>query len=109
MTQEERDRIREQIKNEISTLEKSIITLSELINEEVQSDANDWFTSNESNPSKEINELALEKSRQRIVILNNVLLRIDTPLFGICSKCNKPIPFERLKAVPTTTRCLSCR
>lgn len=109
MTQEERTRISDQIKHEISTLEKSITTLAELLNGEVQSDANDWFTSKESNPSKEINELALEKAKQRIVILNNVLLRVDTPAYGICIKCNKPIPFERLKAVPSTTRCLSCR
>ena len=108
MTQEERDKIRDQINNEISVLEKSIDTLFDLINMEVQSDVNDWFTSKESNPSKEINELALEKAKQRIVVLRNVLLRVDTPSFGICIKCNKPIPFERLKAIPSTTRCLSC-
>jgi DnaK suppressor protein len=108
MTQEERARIKDQIRHEISTLEKSITTLSELTNGEVQSDANDWFTSKEINPSKEINELALEKAKQRIVILNNVLAKVDTPEYGICIKCNKPIPFERLKAVPSTTRCLSC-
>jgi DnaK suppressor protein len=108
MTQEERDRIRDQINREISVLEKSINTLSELINGEVQSDANDWFTSKESNPSKDINELALEKAKNRIVILRDVLLRVDTPVYGICIKCNKPIPLERLKAIPSSTRCLSC-
>jgi DnaK suppressor protein len=108
MTQEERDRIRDQINHEISVIEKSINTLSELINGEVQSDANDWFTTKESNPSKEINELALEKAKQRIFILRDVLLKVDTPSYGICIKCNKPIPFERLKAIPSATRCLSC-
>jgi DnaK suppressor protein len=108
MTQEERDRIKDQINYEISVLEKSIDTLSELLNGEVQSDANDWFTSKESNPSKEINELALEKAKQRIVILQNVLSRVDTPSYGICVKCNKPIPFERLKAIPSSIRCISC-
>jgi DnaK suppressor protein len=108
MTQVERDSIKEQISHEISVLEKSINTFSELINGEVQSDVNDWFTSKESNPSKEINELALEKAKQRIVILRNVLLRIDSPSYGICIKCNKPIPFERLKAIPSATCCLSC-
>ena len=108
MTQEERDLIKEQINHEISILEKSINTLSELLNGEVQSDANDWFTSKESNPSKEINEMALEKAKQRIVVLRNVLLRVDTPAYGICIKCNKPIPFKRLKAIPSATRCLSC-
>jgi DnaK suppressor protein len=108
MTQEERDRIKDQINHEISILEKSINTISELLNGEVQSDANDWFTSKESNPSKEINELALEKAKQRIIIIRNVLIRIDTPAYGICIKCKNPIPFERLKAIPSTTRCLSC-
>jgi len=108
MTQEERDEIRNHIKNEISTLEESINTLTELTNSEVQSDANDWFSSKESNASKEINELALEKAKQRIIILTNTLGRIDTPDYGICIKCNKPIPFARLKAVPTATRCISC-
>ena len=109
MTQEERDMIKDKIRHEISTLEKSITMLTELINGEVQSDANDWFTSKESNPSKEINELALEKAKQRVVILNDVLKRVDTPSYGICTRCNRPIPFERLKAIPSTTRCLSCR
>jgi DnaK suppressor protein len=108
MTKEERNRIRDQINHEISVLEKSINTLSELLSGDIQSDANDWFTSKESNPSKEINELALEKAKQRIVMLRNVLLRVDTPAYGICIKCNKPIPFERLKAIPSTTRCLAC-
>ena len=46
MTQEEWDVIRNQINYQISVLEKSINTLSELIDGEVQSDVNDWFTSN---------------------------------------------------------------
>ena len=108
MTQEERDEIRDHIKSEISTLQESIITLTELINSEVQSDANDWFSSKESNASKEINELALEKARQRIIILTNTLGKIDSSDYGICVKCNKPIPFARLKAVPTATRCVTC-
>jgi DnaK suppressor protein len=108
MTKEEKDDIKNHIKNEISTLEKSIFTLNELINSEVQSDANDWFSSKDSNPSKEINVLALEKARQRIVILSDTLRRVDTSGYGICIKCNNPIPFERLKAVPSATRCISC-
>jgi len=108
MTQEERNILQAQVNREIADLEKSIRTLSGLLDGEVQSDANDWFTSKESNPSKEINELALAKAKRRIVELRSVLLRIDTPAYGICIKCKKPIPFERLKAMPATTRCLSC-
>ena len=108
MTAAEKDKIREQVKKEISVLERSVETLTELTDEEVQSDANDWFTTKESNPSIEINELALAKARQRIIVLKNVLKRIDSPEFGICAYCHKPIPIERMMAVPATTRCMSC-
>jgi DnaK suppressor protein len=108
MTSVEKEEIREQVKAELMTLEKSASTLTELLNSEVQSDANDWFSTKESNPSKEINEIALAKARQRIVILKNILNRVDTPEFGICVVCNKPIPFGRMKAFPTATRCVSC-
>ncbi len=108
MTEEEKEIIRNQIRRELVRLEKSIDILTELTSEEVQSDANDWFTSKESNPSKEINEMALEKGKLRIVVLRNVLLRVDSPDYGICINCGNPIPFERLRAIPTATRCLSC-
>jgi DnaK suppressor protein len=108
MKPEEREKIKEHIRDEISVLEKSIGIFSELLNSEVQSDANDWFSSKESNPSKEINELSLEKARKRIMILKDVLKRIDTPGFGICLRCGNPIPYERLRAIPSTTRCISC-
>ncbi len=109
MTREEKEHIKEQVRNEISSLEKSVITLTELLDPEVQSDANDWFTTKESNPSKEINEIALAKTKQRIILLREILPRIDNPDYGICVICSKPIPFERMKAVPSATRCVSCQ
>lgn len=108
MTQEERDTIQKHIEKEISTLQKSINTLTELAESDVQSDANDWFSSKESNASGEINEMALSKAKQRLMVLNEVLLRIDKPEFGICVKCNNPIAMGRLMANPTATRCISC-
>jgi DnaK suppressor protein len=108
MTQEERDTIRRHIEREISTLQKSINTLTELAESDVQSDANDWFSSKESNASGEINDMALSKAKKRLMVLNEVLLRIDKPEFGICVKCNKPIAVGRLMANPTATRCVSC-
>jgi len=108
MKPEEIEIIRIRIEEEIRTLNESIITLTDLIDEEVQPDANDWFTTKESNPGKDINELALAKAKRRLKVLNDVLNRINSPEYGICSVCKKPIPFERLKAVPATTRCMGC-
>ena len=109
MTQEEREVIRGLVRKELANLKKSISTFTELLDSEVQEDANDWFTTKESNPSKEMNVMAIAKARQRISVLNEVLNKIDNPEYGICVICNKPIPFERMKAVPSATRCTSCQ
>lgn len=108
MKPEEKETIRKHIKKEVSRLQKSVVTLTELAESDVQSDANDWFSSKESNASGEINDMALVKARQRLIILNEVLQRIDNTDFGICVKCNKPIAIQRLMAVPSATRCISC-
>lgn len=108
MTPEEREEIRKRVEDEIQTLRESIETLTDLTEEEVESDANDWFTTKESNPGKDINEMALAKAKQRLEILNSVLNKIDSPGYGICTVCKTPIPFERLKAVPTATHCITC-
>ena len=108
MTGEEKEIIRKHVKGEISSLEKSVITLTELLDSEIQSDANDWFTTKDSNPSKDINEISLAKTRQKIMMLKEILNHIDSPDYGICVICDKPIAFERMKAVPSATRCVSC-
>ena len=108
MTAEEKNEIRKRIEQEIQTLRESIDTLTELVSDdEVQSDANDWFTSKE-NTGKEFNEQALSKAKQRLKVLDDVLKRIDSPSYGVCTRCHKAIPLERLKAVPTATRCINC-
>lgn len=108
MTTGEKEEIRVHIRKEIANLEKSVETITDLLDDDVQADANDWFTTKESNPSKEINEMALEKARKKIITLREVLNRIDSPDFGICSVCGKDIPAGRIKIVPNASRCTNC-
>ncbi|MFN8241622.1 MAG: TraR/DksA C4-type zinc finger protein [Bacteroidales bacterium] len=108
MTAHEKEEIRVNIARELESLERSITTFAELVEGEVQSDANDWFTTKESNPSKEMNEYAIGKARKRIIMLKEVLGRIDDPSYGTCSVCGSQIPFGRMKAIPATTRCMNC-
>ena len=109
MTEQEREEVKALIEDEIQSLNRTITSLEVVLTEPVlQSDANDWFTSKESNASKDINEQALGKARRTLTMLKNILVRIDNPDFGICSVCKKPIPFERIKAIPTANCCVSC-
>ena len=40
--------------------------------------------------------------------LDRALAAVDEPSFGTCANCGRPIGFDRLTAVPTTTVCVSC-
>ncbi len=41
--------------------------------------------------------------------IESALERIENGTYGICQKCGKPIPVERLKVVPVTGHCVSCK
>lgn len=41
--------------------------------------------------------------------IDQALERVEQGTYGICPDCEKPIPRERLLAVPTATRCVPCK
>lgn len=47
-------------------------------------------------------EHVLELQAQAV---NQALLKISTGEYGICAKCTKPIPLERLEANPSASAC----
>lgn len=56
-------------------------------------------------------QMALQASRRREMHAEGIeggLRRIETGSFGICFYCEEEIPFARLEADPTNTRCVKC-
>jgi DnaK suppressor protein len=56
-------------------------------------------------------QMALEASRRREMHAEKIeggLRRIESGHFGHCFYCEEEIPFPRLEADPTNTRCLKC-
>ncbi len=47
-------------------------------------------------------------ARSMITKIKRALTKIDKGGYGICAECGKPIPAERLKAVPYTDKCIDC-
>jgi len=47
-----------------------------------------------------------EHTEKELADINEALHAFESGAYGICSKCGKDIPFERLEAVPTTDRCV---
>lgn len=44
----------------------------------------------------------------RLQLINNALDRINLGTYGLCLKCGKEIPHERLEALPYALMCITC-
>ena len=56
-------------------------------------------------------ELARGQAENAFDLLHGIrkaLEDLDAGRYGVCSNCGRSIPFERLEALPRTTRCVAC-
>ena len=51
----------------------------------------------------------LENEANVVQKIDKALARIDTGVFGVCTKCSKPITKARLKAIPWVQLCIDCQ
>jgi len=51
----------------------------------------------------------IERDMRELHRAKEALRRLDTPEFGICTDCGAEIPYARLLAEPTATRCIDCQ
>ncbi|WP_426514207.1 TraR/DksA family transcriptional regulator [Dactylosporangium sp. McL0621] len=50
----------------------------------------------------------LEATRRRRTDLDDALARLDAGTYGVCERCGRPIPPERLLARPAARTCVAC-
>lgn len=58
--------------------------------------------------NKSATESALRNAEEKLKNLNYVLNSIDEPGFGICIKCQNPIPIGRILLMPHSRYCVNC-
>lgn len=68
----------------------------------------DSLTVADSPQDREIAHSGLTSVIDAISRLEFTLERLDAGTYGICSSCARPIPFERLEAIPEVHRCVRC-
>jgi RNA polymerase-binding protein DksA len=49
------------------------------------------------------------KELRRLGLIDSALTRIKQGKYGLCAKCGKKIPNERLEAIPYAIMCIECK
>jgi DnaK suppressor protein len=57
----------------------------------------------------EINSQLVDVESRELAAIENAIARMDEGSYGDCDGCGKPIPLQRLQAVPYVTDCIACR
>jgi DnaK suppressor protein len=66
----------------------------------------------DSATDEELRELAFMSAtrlREELAMIEEAISRIREGSYGICLKCSKKIPLDRLKAIPYARYCISCQ
>jgi DnaK suppressor protein len=108
MTEKEKSQIKSKIETDLAVLKKQIETL-EAKTKPISPDCSlGRLTRLEAMGEQHVNHKVLDESKLRLTRLQNALLRIDKPMFGICIECEEEIGIGRMMARPESVRCVAC-
>ncbi|MGW0217574.1 TraR/DksA family transcriptional regulator [Micromonospora chokoriensis] len=104
---EELLRLRAQTEAQVTTLESDLRGLFEASR---ASNADDEHDPEGATIAFERAQLTavLEATRRRLAELDVALRRVDDGSYGVCERCRRPIPAERLVARPSARTCVAC-
>jgi DnaK suppressor protein len=108
MNDDEKNKLRDLIENEIQALKNSINLLSDTVKPVAPDNAIGRLTRMEAISSKGVSEASLRSARTRLSKLEQALQNIDQPEFGTCVSCGETIPFKRMLVMPETRMCVKC-
>lgn len=57
---------------------------------------------------REVARLGADHAHDAMVDVEHALDRLDDGTYGTCAACGRPIPFERLEAIPQARHCVAC-
>ena len=102
MEQENKEKLRKHILQEMDLLKNNIIALKKSSKPVAPENAIGRITRMEAINSKSIVEASLHNAEIKLVKLKRSLDMIENPEFGLCTGCGEPIPVKRLMIIPET-------
>jgi len=108
MTINEKDTLKKKIEEDIIHTKEQIASLQEKVKPIAPDCSLGRLTRLEAMGELHVNNKVLDESKVHLTRLQNALLRIDKPMFGICIECEDDIGFGRMSIRPESVRCISC-
>ena len=108
MTEKEKVDIKARVIEEIQRTNNSITDYQEMTKPIPPENAIGRITRMDAINNKSVAEAALRQAEGKLKNLHYVLESIEDKNFGICLKCQKPIPVGRILLMPQSRYCVNC-
>lgn len=108
MSSNDRAVLKQQILDAIDEQKKLIARLVETSKPVAPDNAIGRLTRMEAINDKSVSEASLGSARTKLHKLETALGKIGDPDFGICVRCEQPIPPGRIMLMPESTVCVPC-
>ena len=108
MTEEQRIEVKQSIESAILATQADIAILKELTKPISPENAIGRVSRMDAINNKSVNEATLRNALNKLVMLESALQRANNDNFGLCTRCNNPIPIQRILLMPQTNRCVHC-
>ncbi len=108
MTEKQKEELVDIIEKEMVKLKKKIEELKEFTRPVEPDCAIGRISRMDAINNKSIYDASIQNSRNRLAQLENILQMKDDDSFGVCIKCHRNIPVERLRIRPEIRLCASC-
>ena len=108
MSPEERIEIETTILEEIRKTEEVIEQYKDLTKPIAPENAIGRVSRMDAINNKSVNDAALQKAENKLKGLRIALSNLDDAGFGLCARCNNPIPIGRILLLPHSRFCVRC-
>lgn len=108
MNAAERKALKEKIIATITATEQEIEQLEEVAKPVAPENSIGRISRMDAINNKSVAEATLRSAKRKLGALTHALSKIDSPNFGQCARCKKPIPQARLMFMPQSPYCVHC-
>jgi DnaK suppressor protein len=107
--------------NFLKKMKASLLKLKGDILRNLASESEDFRTIIEDMDPKDLADIAADdidrktlealgsQEIKRLQLIESALARIENKKYGVCARCSKKIPKERLEAIPYALLCIDCK